>query len=139
MSNLLLVGPAALAEMRAFNDANLTESAVVAGMTTVYGPGGVTTDSFVVRATLPCRLAPLGNTPQERVIAAQNGLRRTSLVIFAAGSDVRLSDRITVTGETTPGVPWTLTVEVVGVGVPLAAAMETKVVVADLPLGTTVP
>ncbi len=77
--------------------AMLPDRATIARPTTVYDGAGGHTDTFASVATaVPCRLSPVGGGED----AANSGDRisdeATATITFAAGTDIRDSDRITI-------------------------------------------
>lgn len=75
----------------------LPDRATIARPTTVYDGAGGSTDTFAnVALNVPCRLSPVGGGED----AASSGERLSDeasvTLTFAAGTDVRDSDRVTI-------------------------------------------
>ena len=98
-----------LAEMRAFNAANLPHTCDVEHWTRVREPGGTFTSSWVVEQdNVPCRLAIIG-TPEERLASGTLTEFKDFRVDFAVGVTVEVANRkITITHDI-PALPSPLT------------------------------
>lgn len=89
-----------LTGIRKVLDASLTETATVQRVTrTGDGMGGFS-ESWATVATVSARVAPLGNSPQERVIAERLTGVTLWTVTLPAGTDVTDADRIGISGRT---------------------------------------
>lgn len=86
------------AELRALSDSALPETVTVsrAGAFAPDGKGGGTWTP----ATHPvaCRFAPLGSSPQERVIAERHVEGDVGRLTTAVGADLRVGDAVTFRG-----------------------------------------
>lgn len=89
----------ALTAMRASADRYLPDTAVVERPTDVSDGAGGQTRSWVTVATPKCRLAPSGQTPNEREIAASIGAPALWIIQLPAATDVTVKDRLTVLGR----------------------------------------
>lgn len=119
--------PSSLATLRRINKHNLESTAVVLAEASTAGPGGTSTGAWnTVGDLLPCRLTSLSGKGEEIAIAEQLRAVPDFLVVFEAGAAIDTAKRITVTGETR-GVPWSKTLDVVGVAAPLTFESARKV------------
>ena len=89
-----MLDAATQAELRALSDTALPETVTVTrkGAFTPDGKGG---GSYATAtASIACRFAPLGNTPQERVIAERHVEGDVGRLTTAVGADLRVGDSI---------------------------------------------
>lgn len=125
---VILFPESTLAVMRVLSEDNLPHVAQIQDMTSVRGPGAITTQTPVTVATVDCRLSPI--TAAERVVGDQALADATWYVVLPAGTAVTEKQRIIVTGETL-GDEWTETLLVVGVPAPRAYEVMRKVLCKD--------
>lgn len=104
-----------LAEMRAFNAANLPHTADVEAWTRVREPGGTYTTTWAPeQSSLPCRLATVG-TPTERLASGSFSEVKEFRVDFAYATLIAPSNRRLVITHTLPGIASPLTLYVTGI------------------------
>jgi hypothetical protein len=104
-----------LAEMRAFNEANLPHTADVEAWTRVREPGGTYTTSWTVEQNdLPCRLATVG-APAERLASGTFAEVKEFRVDFDVDVSIATLNRRLVVTHTIPGLASPLTLYVTGV------------------------
>lgn len=138
MAGSALFTAADLAEMRAFNEANLPDTAVVMLPVSVDVPGGQSTTyspSAGSTRTLSCRVSHPTQADLERFAAGQINVKPSCVVTFAAGTDIDPTSRLNLTGtmRTTAGsVGWARTVDVIGDAGPESVQMSARYPCVDL-------
>ncbi len=85
-----------LAAMRSTVDASLPDVAQVQRRTLTSDGAGGYTESWNTVATVACRVAPSGQSPQERVIAERLTATSVWTITLPAETDVRPADRLLV-------------------------------------------
>jgi hypothetical protein len=91
------------------------EQAIILRATASPDGYGGKTDAWANMATVPCRYGPIAFRDQEEVVADRFRNRQLFRVAFPAGTDVRLTDRITAGA---------LTLAVEGLRVPKSIEIE---------------
>lgn len=98
-----------LAEMQAFNDANLPHTCDVDVWSRVREPGGTYTSSWTTEQdAVPCRLAIIG-TPEEKLASGTLREFKDFRVDFAVDVSVAVANRRMVITHDIPGLPSPLT------------------------------
>ncbi len=121
--------PSSLATLRRINERNLPSQAVVLAPTITDGPGGTSTTAWNPAGNpWPCRLSAISGSGEEIALAEQLRAVPAFVVVFAAGAPVDTAQRLKVFGETL-GVPWSRTLDVVGVAAPKSVESMRKVYV----------
>ncbi len=95
-----MLGAHDLAQMRTVAKAFLAGTATVKRISTAPDGTGGYTESRTTVATVPCRLAPAGLQPQERIIAEQIGATSLWRVSVPQGTDVLADDEIVIGSRT---------------------------------------
>jgi len=85
-----------LAAMRSTLNDSLPDTAQVRRKSLTSDGAGGYTESWSTVAAVACRVAPSGQSPQERVIAERLTATAIWTVTLPAGTDVRPADRIVV-------------------------------------------
>lgn len=118
-----------VAALAALNAASLPHAAVIAGPTYTAAHGAQQVHYDTPRLSgVPCRVSIPALSGGELVTAEQLRALSRYTVVFAAGTDVRELDRLTVTGTDAAGRAFTLVLDVVTVGAPLAVEAMRKTV-----------
>ena len=86
--------------MRSTLDDSLPDTAQVQRKTLTGDGAGGYTESWATVATVACRVAPSGQSPQERVIAERLTATSTWTLTIPALTDVQPADRIVVGAQT---------------------------------------
>ena len=86
--------------MRSTLDDSLPDTAQVQRRTLTSDGAGGFTESWSTVATVACRVASSGQSPQERVIAERLATASVRTVTLPALTDVRPTDRVVVGGRT---------------------------------------
>lgn len=111
----VLFSAADLAEMRAFNDANLPHTADVESWSRVREPGGTYVSTWAdEQSGLPCRLATVG-APAERLASGTFAEVKEFRVDFAVDVMIASSNRRLIVTHDIPGLVSPLTLYVTGV------------------------
>lgn len=101
---MALISDAHLTQMRDQAERLLTDTCDVLRFTTVSDSEGGWTDTWATHLSgVPCRVAPTGLTPNERIIAEKFAAERVYSVTLPAETDVTERDRV-VWESTTFGV-----------------------------------
>lgn len=118
-----MLSAADLAAMRATLTECLPDIAEVQRLTRVSDGMGGFTETWATVATVPCRLAPSGNTPVEQVVAERVTDRVLWTITLPAQTDVTATDRVVVGART---------FEVVGVLSPRSNELCTRLVAVEV-------
>lgn len=95
-----MFSPTELAAMRATVEASLPDTAQVQRRTLTPDNAGGHVETWSTLVTVPCRIAPAGRSPDERVIAERLTTTTLFTVTLPAFSDVRANDRLVVGSRT---------------------------------------
>lgn len=87
---------AELTAMRATLNASLPDTCEISRVTLEPDGAGGQIETWETIATVACRVAPSGQSPQERVIAERMAATSTWTITLPAGTDVQPADRIAV-------------------------------------------
>jgi len=109
--------------MRATLVESLPETAQVQRATRVPDGAGGFTETWATVATVPCRLAPSGNEPTERVVAERVTDRKLWTLTLPAQTALTAKDRVVVGART---------FEVVGVLSPRSYELCTRLVAVEV-------
>ncbi|HPV11713.1 MAG TPA: head-tail adaptor protein [Verrucomicrobiota bacterium] len=88
-----------LAALRATQEAALPDTAAIRRITRTSDGAGGHTESEATVTTVACRMAQIGNG-SERLIAERLSLAESVVVTMPYGTDVRLTDRLLISGVT---------------------------------------
>jgi hypothetical protein len=103
-----------LAEMRAFNEANLPHTADVEAWTRVREPGGTYVTTWATEQTgLPCRAATVGS-PAERLASGTFAEVKEFAVAFDVDVMIAASNRRIILTHDIPGIASPITLYVTG-------------------------
>jgi SPP1 family predicted phage head-tail adaptor len=89
-----------LAAMRAAQNAALPDTCVIRRVTLTPDSYGGHTEEWNDIATVACRVAPSGHSPQEQVIAERMSATSTWTLTLPADTDVTAADRLVVGART---------------------------------------
>jgi head-tail adaptor len=120
---VVMLSAADLAAMRATLTESLPDTAQVQRATRAPDGMGGFTETLTTVATVPCRLAPSGNTPVEQVVAERVTDRALWTLTLPAQTDVAATDRVVVGART---------FEVVGVLSPRSDELCTRLVAVEV-------
>ncbi len=95
-----MLSDADLAAMRSTLNSSLPDTAQVQRKSLTSDGAGGFTETWATVATMACRVAPSGQSPQERVIAERLTAMSTWTVTLPAGTDVQPADRVVVGSRT---------------------------------------
>lgn len=89
-----------LTSLRGAADAALPDTCVIQRPSRVSDSEGGSTTAYPTLATVACRIAPGGQTPQERVIADRIQAEMVVAITMPALTDIDSADRVTSGGRT---------------------------------------
>lgn len=89
-----------LARARADTEALLPDTCEISRVTLEPDGAGGQTETWETIATVACRVAPSGQSPQERAVAERVASVSTWTITLPAETDVKVGDRLTIGART---------------------------------------
>jgi hypothetical protein len=125
-----------LLELRSLSEDSLPHECMIARSVRVRSAGARIQETFApVAVGVPCRVSQ-GAVVQAAIVAAEQlqALGRW-VVVFPLATDVREGDRLTCTGESAEGDPWTRVLSVIAPTGPRTYEVMRKVIAMDVGAG----